>query len=238
MIRLENVTKRYTIPASDTDTVLTWLLRTVHGDNIDAINAVDDVTLTLEKGTTTGLVGENGSGKTTLMKLISGITPPTEGSIRVDGNVASVLDLKIGFHPDLTGEENCYLYGALLDTPRTTIRDRLDDIFTMAGVERFRHTKIKKYSSGMTARLAFAVMVHVDPDVLVLDEIFAVGDKEFRPLCHEAMHEFKEAGKTIILASHDLELIESFCDRAICLEEGRVVCDDEPEIAVEHYKTL
>lgn len=185
-----------------------------------------------------GLIGKNGSGKTTLLKILGGIIQPTTGSFLIKGTVAPLLSLSVGFHNELSAKENLYLYGAVLGMSRKEIKERLMAIFKFAGLERFADMKLKHFSSGMTARLAFATMVQTDPDVLLLDEIFAVGDKDFIPHCVSILNSYKNRGKTIIFASHDLEAIAKHCDKTILLDKGELKIFDETPKVLEVYKKL
>ncbi|HSJ21022.1 MAG TPA: ABC transporter ATP-binding protein [Nocardioidaceae bacterium] len=194
--------------------------------------ALDGVNLSVESGTTVGLVGPNGSGKSTLLKTIGGIIRPTRGVVERRGRLAALIEIGAGFHPDLTGRENVFLNSSILGlTPRQTER-WFDDIVAFSGIERFIDTQVKFYSSGMYVRLAFAVAVHVDPDVLLVDEVLAVGDEPFQRKCLDRIRRFQSEGRTIVLVSHALEQVGELCDRAVVLEGGRVVVDGDPRDAL------
>ena len=197
--------------------------------------ALDDVSLSIEAGTTVGLIGPNGSGKSTLLKMIGGILQPDSGSVRLRGRLAALLELGSGFHPDLTGRENTYLNGAILGLDRAEIDRRFDAIVAFSGIETFIDTQVKFYSSGMYVRLAFAVAINVDPDILLVDEVLAVGDEPFQQKCLEQIRRFQTEGRTIVLVTHSLNQVDEFCDRAIVLESGRVVTDGVP---LEALRTL
>ncbi len=190
-----------------------------------------EVSFTLGTGETLGIVGRNGAGKSTILKVLAGITTPTSGSSRTRGRVAALLEVGTGFHPELTGRENVYLNGAILGMSRRDITRRFDEIVAFSGVERFLDTPVKRYSSGMHLRLAFAVAAHLDPDVLVVDEILAVGDAEFQRKCLGRMQEAGREGRTLVFVSHDLETLSSLCDRSVWLEAGRVR-DDGPSLGI------
>ncbi len=190
--------------------------------------ALRDVDLTIESGTTVGLVGPNGSGKSTLLKTIGGILQPTSGSVRLRGRLAALLELGAGFHPDLTGRENVYLNAAILGLSREQTDKHFDAIVDFSGIEQFIDTQVKFYSSGMYVRLAFAVAVHVDPDVLLVDEVLAVGDEPFQRKCLDRIRAFQQEGRTIVLVTHSLETVSDLCDRAIVLNHGTVLRDGEP----------
>jgi lipopolysaccharide transport system ATP-binding protein len=195
--------------------------------------ALRDVTFTMDRGETVGIVGRNGSGKSTILKLIAGVTAPTKGEVRVAGRVSPLIELGAGFHPDLTGRENVHLNASLLGMSGKEINERYDDIVDYAELREFIDTPVKRYSSGMYMRLAFAVAVHSDPDVLLVDEVLGVGDGFFQEKCLATMHDFQRRGTTIVVVSHSLELITSFCERAIWLEHGSIV-DEGPAAAVVH----
>lgn len=235
MIKVENVTKRFTVGADQSKTAFDWVKEAVMGKKTSEITVLDDVSFRCPPGSVTGIIGRNGSGKSTLLRIIADILPPETGTVETKGKLVPVLDLGLGFHPELTGLENCYLYGSLLGFSRTEMRQRLPEIFSTAGVSSFKHTKLKYYSTGMKARLGFSVMINVKPDVMVLDEIFTVGDKDFKPFCERKLREFKDAGKTILLASHSEKLLTSFCDRLLCLEEGKIVRQGKPDQVLAYY---
>ncbi len=197
--------------------------------------ALRDVTLELARGRTIGLIGSNGSGKSTLLKLIGGILKPTAGRVAVRGRVSALIELGAGFHPDFTGRENVQVNGVLLGLSRAEIRQRFHEIVAFAGLEPFIDQPVKTYSSGMYMRLAFAIAVTVDPDVLLVDEVLAVGDEAFQHKCVGKLQEFKAAGKTIVLVSHDLVSIERLCDEVVWLEGGRVQARGEPREIVGQY---
>jgi ABC-2 type transport system ATP-binding protein len=187
--------------------------------------ALRDVDLAVEAGTTVGLVGPNGSGKSTLLKTIGGIIQPTRGNVFLRGRLAALLELGAGFHPDLTGRENVYLNASILGLSRAFVDKHLDAIIDFSGIEQFIDTQVKFYSSGMYVRLAFAVSVHVDPDILLVDEVLAVGDEAFQRKCLERIRTFQKEGRTIVLVSHGLEQVAEFCDRVVVLDHGNVVAD-------------
>jgi len=187
--------------------------------------ALRDIDLTIASGSTIGLVGHNGSGKSTLLKLIGGILQPTSGSISRRGRLAPLLELGAGFHPDLTGRENVYLNAALLGLSRKDTRAAFDQIVEFSGVDDFIDTAVKFYSSGMYVRLAFAVAVHVDPDLLLVDEVLAVGDEAFQAKCFEKIREFQREGRTIVLVSHAAQQVEQLCDRVAVLHHGALIFD-------------
>ncbi len=194
--------------------------------------ALRDVDLEISAGTTVGLVGPNGSGKSTLLKAIGGILQPTTGTVRTRGRMAALLELGAGFHPDLTGRENVYLNASILGLSTAQTDKYFDAIVDFSGIERFIDTQVKFYSSGMYVRLAFAVAVHVDPDILLVDEVLAVGDEPFQRKCMDRIREFQHDGRTIVLVSHSLDQVADVCDRAVVLESGRVIADGETRDAL------
>jgi ABC-type polysaccharide/polyol phosphate transport system ATPase subunit len=200
--------------------------------------ALRDVSLEVAPGEALGLVGRNGSGKTTLLKLISGIFSPTSGRIVAGGRVASLLELGAGFHLDFTGRENIFLNGSIYGLSRARVRELMDEIISFAELERFIDLPVRTYSSGMYMRLGFSVAAHIEADVLLLDEVFAVGDEEFQRKCFGKIHEFKGRGGTIVFVSHDAQAVERLCDRAVLLRQGSVVFDGPAREAIAEYRRL
>ncbi len=200
--------------------------------------ALEDVSFAAEPGSALGLVGRNGSGKTTLLRLLAGIIKPTGGRVAVGGRVGSLLELGAGFQPDFTGRENVYLNGSIHGLKRSRIRELMDEIVAFAGLERFIDLPVRTYSSGMAMRLGFAVAAHIEADVLLLDEVFAVGDEEFQRKCFGKIFEFKQRGGTIVFVSHDASSVERLCDRAVLLKGGRVEFDGPTHEAIVAYHRL
>ena len=200
--------------------------------------ALRDVSFRVEPGSAVGLVGRNGSGKTTLLRLISGIIKPTSGHIEVGGRVGSLLELGAGFHPDLTGRENVFLNGSIHGLKRAYVREQLDEIVAFAGLEEFIDLPVRTYSSGMYMRLGFAIAAHIDADLLLLDEVFAVGDEQFQRKCFGKIFEFKQRGGSIVFVSHDAAAVERLCDRAILLRNGLVEFDGPTHEAIVRYRQL
>lgn len=184
--------------------------------------ALQDISFDVPHGETLGIIGENGSGKTTLLRIILGITPPTQGTIEINGQLSALLELAAGFHPDLTGKENIYLNGAILGLSKSEIAEKLPAIIDFAELEKFIDVPIKHYSAGMYLRLGFSIAININPDVLLIDEVLAVGDQSFAQKCLAKISEFKNQGKTIILVSHDFSTVERICDRVIHLERGEI----------------
>jgi len=201
----------------------------------DWIWALRDLSFELSEGEALGIIGRNGAGKSTLLKILSQITEPTTGEAVIVGRVGALLEVGTGFHPELTGRENIALNGAILGMRRTEIERRFDEIVTFAGVERFIDTPVKRYSSGMHARLAFAVAAHHEPDILIVDEVLAVGDAEFQKRCMGKMGQAARSGRTVLFVSHNMAAIESLCSRALWLDGGRCVADGAPAKVISDY---
>jgi len=197
--------------------------------------ALKDVTLDISAGEVVGVIGRNGAGKSTLLKILSRITEPTVGRARIRGRLASLLEVGTGFHGELSGRENIFLNGAILGMTREEIRRKFDDIVEFAEIERFLDTAVKRYSSGMYVRLAFAVAAHLEPEILIVDEVLAVGDHAFQQKCMRKMHDVGQAGRTVILVSHNMAAIRSLCDRAICLTGGTLSDVGTPREVIERY---
>ncbi len=235
VVDVRNVSKRFVIRKEKSlkERIVNAGRSARHKEDFWALRGVD---LTIEAGTTIGLVGPNGSGKSTLLKTIGGIIQPTSGEVLLRGRLAALLELGAGFHPDLTGRENVELNASILGlTSRETAR-HFDEIVEFSGIEQFIDTQVKFYSSGMYVRLAFAVAVHVDPDVLLVDEVLAVGDEPFQRKCMEKIRQFQSEGRTIVLVSHSAEQVTELCTRAVVLENGRVVEDGSPREALRRLR--
>ena len=242
VIRLERVSKRYHPMAgqgSVRDVVGSLAARLLHrngtADRRDVLWALRDVSVEVKRGQSLGIVGRNGAGKTTILKLLARITQPTSGSVRTDGRLSSLIELGAGFHPDLTGRENTLLNGVMLGLTRRQVQQRFDDIVAFAELERFIDMPVKRYSSGMQARLGFAIAAHVDPDILIVDEVLAVGDASFQRKCFDHIHKFVNGQRTVVFVSHNLYVIEQLCDRAIWLENGRIAAVGTPAEVLGTY---
>lgn len=199
--------------------------------------ALTDVTFSVPKGSTYGVIGRNGSGKSTALKLVAGITKPTSGTVRVQGRISALIELGAGFHPEISGRENVFINGIMLGLTRREIQERFDEIVDFAELREFIDAPVKTYSSGMYMRLGFAVAIHVNPDVLLVDEVLAVGDEGFTHKCLDKFGEFRRRGKTILLVTHSLSLVERFCDEALWLDEGRALAHGDPKRVVGAYLT-
>lgn len=216
---------------------IVWLLKGRKGDLSKKFKALDHVSFDIESGETVALLGFNGSGKSTLLKLISGVMLPDEGAVGTKGRVAGLIEVGAGFHPDLTGRENVYLNAAILGMSEQDIDEKFDEIVAFSEIEQFIDTEVKFYSSGMFLRLAFAVAVHTDPDIFLVDEILAVGDEPFQRKCLERINQLAQQGTTLVVVSHDLELVKRICDRGILLNHGQVRFDGSIQEAVETMRT-
>lgn len=197
--------------------------------------ALRDVSFTVRPGESVALVGSNGAGKSTLLRMLCGLGRPTAGRTRVEGRVTALLDLGVGFHPMLTGRENMYVSGVVSGLREAEVRARFDEIVEFAEIGPFIDQPLRTYSAGMLVRLAFAVAVHVDPDVLIIDEALAVGDSHFQRKCLERLEGFRSAGKTLLMVAHDMGLVRAFCDRAIWLRQGQIVADGPVDRITEAY---
>ncbi len=199
--------------------------------------ALHDVNFEITEGEVLGVIGKNGAGKSTLLKILSRVTGPSQGSIKTKGRIASLLEVGTGFHPELTGRDNIYLNGAVLGMTKAEITSKLDEIIAFSGIERYVDTPVKRYSSGMLVRLGFAVAAHLEPEILIVDEVLAVGDIEFQNKCIGKMNEVSKSGRTIIFVSHNMQAISQLCSRAILLENGTVTYNGSVQEAVKKYLT-
>lgn len=252
MIKIEHVSKAYRLGAIGGGTLRGDLQsffarvrgkedpNTMIGQDVYARNqrflALDDVSFSVSKGERVGIIGHNGAGKSTLLKLLSRVTAPTTGSISYNGRIASMLEVGTGFHPELTGRENVYLNGAILGMSKAEIAKKFDDIVRFAEMEQFIDTPVKRYSSGMYVKLAFAVAAHLDADILVMDEVLAVGDMKFQQKCLGKMDDVsKNEGRTVLYVSHNMNTIRQLCTRCIVLDHGKLVFDGDVEAGIEQY---
>ncbi|MCU1535327.1 MAG: transporter ATP-binding protein [Glaciihabitans sp.] len=228
VIRLTDLSKRFVIRKEKSlkERIVNFGRSNKHKDDFFAL---ENLNLDIHAGQTVGLVGHNGSGKSTLLKTIGGIIRPTTGTLQRRGQIAALLELGAGFHPDLTGRENIYMNGSILGLTRKQLAEKFDDIVEFSGIGEFIETQVKFYSSGMYVRLAFAIAVSVDPDILLVDEVLAVGDEAFQQKCMDKIRQFQQEGCTIVLVSHSAEQIREMCDRVVVLNHGRVVYDGETE---------
>jgi lipopolysaccharide transport system ATP-binding protein len=241
-IRLEKVSKRFRkrILRQDHTTIKTAFIEffrpSLRRARMKYVRVFEDLDLSVEKGTTLGIIGRNGSGKSTLLKLLAGIYRPDSGRIQMSGRVSALLELGAGFHPEFTGRENVFINGIILGLTKKEIRDRFDEIVRFAEIEEFIDCPVRTYSTGMYMRLAFSVATHVDPDILLIDEVLAVGDEHFMHKCRKRLGGFKERKITILLVTHDLRTVESFCDEALWLESSLEIVRGDPREIVGKYR--
>jgi len=235
-IRVENVAQRFRVIHERPDTVRELFAKfTRRRVSYHDFEAVSGVSFEVPKGEIVGLIGRNGSGKSTLLKIIAGVYRPTSGAVEVSGTLAPLIELGAGMHHELTGRENILLNGLLMGYSKEVMRERQEKIIEFADIGDFIDAPVKQYSSGMYMRLAFAVATEVDPDILVVDEILAVGDFAFQEKCVDRLRRFRASGKTIILVSHSLSQIEEQCDRVLLLEKGKLTVDGKPAEAIKAY---
>ena len=237
-IILENVTVRYQLPGERVRTFKEYAIQLLQGRNEKrSFLALDHISLNIKAGEIFGVIGKNGAGKSTLLKVISRVLIPTEGRVVTRGKVYPLLQLGAGFHPELTGRENIFLNGTLLGHTRTEIEEKYQDIVEFSEIADFINVPVRTYSSGMQARLGFAVASAWQPEILILDEVLSVGDISFQQKCHSRMREFRENGTTTVLVSHSPELIASLCERALWLEKGEIVALGKSDKITQGYKT-
>lgn len=259
VIQVENLSKAYRIGSIGTGTISRdlerWLARirkkddpflivgeendrTISG-NSDIVWSLRNINIDIKKGEAIGIIGGNGAGKSTLLKILSRVTAPTTGNIKIKGRIASLLEVGTGFHPELTGRENIYLNGAILGMRKREITKRFDEMVNFAGVERYIDTPVKRYSSGMYVRLAFAVAAHLEPDIMIVDEVLAVGDAEFQKKCLGKMNEVsREDGRTILFVSHNMQAINNLCTNAIWLDKGTIKASGDVSSVVSQYLSI
>jgi ABC-2 type transport system ATP-binding protein len=238
IVSLRGVTKSFRIPSVRRDTVREHLFGLLNPRRFEELRVLDGVDLDVRAGETLGIMGRNGSGKSTLLKLVSGIYQPDRGTVRVAAAVTPVLELGVGWNPDLNAVDNIFLIGSVMGLSLAEIRSSIEEILAFADLERFANLELRHYSSGMAARLAYSVAFKAVREILVLDEIFAVGDAGFRARCHQRYRELSAAGHTVILVSHEPYTIATFCHRAVLLEGGRIAMDDGAERVSEAYLRL
>jgi ABC-type polysaccharide/polyol phosphate transport system ATPase subunit len=238
-VTLENVTQRFRVIQERPDTLRELFAKFLrHEVNYHDFDAISNLSLEIPRGQMLGIIGHNGSGKSTLLKIIAGVYRPTAGHVVVKGSLAPLIELGAGFHHELTGRENIQLNGLLMGYSKAEMKKREQSIIDFADIGEFIDAPVKQYSSGMHTRLAFAVATEVDPDILVVDEILAVGDAAFQQKCFERMQKFRRSGKTILFVSHNSLQITQHCNRAILLDKGVILADGDPADVVSFYKSL
>lgn len=232
-IEVSNISKQFVLRHTRSiKEAVVWLVKGRKGDLSEKFHALKNVTVEIKTGETVALLGLNGSGKSTLLKHISGVMLPDTGSVKTRGRVAGLIEVGAGFHPDLSGRDNVFLNGAILGMTEQQVKDRFEDIVEFSEIGQFIDTEVKFYSSGMYLRLAFSVAVHTDPEVFLIDEILAVGDEPFQRKCIDKIQELARDGKTLVVVSHDLDLVSRICERGILLEHGNVKFDGSIHEAV------
>ena len=233
-IEVSNISKQFVLRHTRSlKEAVVWLAKGRKGDLSEKFHALKNVSVQVEAGETVALLGLNGSGKSTLLKHISGVMLPDTGTVRTRGRVAGLIEVGAGFHPDLSGRDNVFLNGAILGMTEQQVKDRFDEIVEFSEIGQFIDTEVKFYSSGMYLRLAFSVAVHTDPEVFLIDEILAVGDEPFQRKCIDKIQELARDGKTLVVVSHDLDLVSRVCERGILLEHGRIAFDGAITEAVD-----
>jgi ABC-type polysaccharide/polyol phosphate transport system ATPase subunit len=235
-LRFERVSKRYRIQsdAASRDSGLRATIRRLRSQKKD-FWAVKNVSFEVRRGESLGIIGHNGAGKSTILKLLSNIATPTHGEITINGRLSALLEVGSGFHPELTGRENVYLSGSILGMRRAEITSKLDSIIEFSGVRPFIDVPVKRYSSGMYVRLGFSITAHLDPDILLLDEVLAVGDMEFQEKCKKRIGELHRRGTTLVFISHDLAAVRNLCQRVLLLQQGEIIAAGPPDITIRRY---
>src|SRR5258708_1034601 len=235
-LKFDRVSKKYKIRANG-NASKRWYRRGV-AEPVGEMWALRNVSFEVKEGEALGIVGHNGAGKTTILRILAGITTPTAGEITIRGRLAALIEVSSGFHPELTGIENVYLHGAMLGMRRADIRRKLDSIVEFSGVGRYIDVPVKRYSSGMFVRLGFAIAAHLDPDILLLDEVLAVGDAAFQAKCLDRISELRKSGRTIVFISHDLAAVYRLCDRALLLSHGCILSEGPPRQVIDQYQQM
>ena len=236
-IKVQNLSKVYHLynkPQDRLKEALNPFKKSYHHD----FHAIDNVSFEVKRGETVGIIGKNGAGKSTLLKMITGVLTPTSGTIEVNGKIASLLELGAGFNPEMTGMENIYLNGTLIGLSREEIETKIDAILEFADIGEFIYQPVKMYSSGMFARLAFSVAINVEPDILIVDEALSVGDMAFQMKCYKKFQDFQKEGRTILFVTHALDTVIRYCNRGIVIDNGKMVFDDTPKMAVDVFKKI
>ena len=237
IIDVQNVSMRFNLAREKTDTIKEYVLKMLRRQlSFSEFYALREVSFSIEKGESVALIGSNGSGKSTMLKLISGVMQPTSGTIRTNGSIAPLIELGAGFDMDLTARENIFLNGAILGYDRAFMRAHFDEILDFAELHDFVDVPVKNYSSGMIARLGFAIATQVKAEILVVDEVLAVGDFMFQQKCHRRMEEMLSGGTTLLFVSHDAEQVQRLCKRAVCLDKGRLIADGDAKELCDAYR--
>lgn len=238
IIDVQNVSKSFRIPSVRRESVRDHAFDLFRRRQYERLSVLEDISFSVERGETLGIMGRNGCGKSTLLKILCGIYQPDGGSVTVDGGLTPILELGVGWNPELTAVDNAYLMGTVMGLSIREVREGLDEILAFAELERFANLELRHYSSGMASRLAYAVAFQATREILIIDEIFAVGDAGFRVRCEQRYLELRAAGHTVIVVSHDPTPVAGFCDRAILIDGGRVLMNDRPEAIAEAYLSM
>lgn len=236
-LQIQHISKSFHLARRKRDSLREYITAPFSKTEYNTLQALQEVSFDVHQGEFLGIIGKNGSGKSTLLKILAGIYEPDSGKIIRHGKVSPFLELGVGFNPELTGRENVFLSGATLGLRRKHIERIYPQVVSFAGVERFMDQPLKNYSSGMTVRLAFSLAIHSAADILLLDEVLAVGDQDFQQKCFEVFKNFKQQGKTIILVSHSLEVMKDFADRVICIDNGRIRAQGAPLDMIHLYQS-
>jgi ABC-2 type transport system ATP-binding protein len=237
-IKAENISKTFRLPHEKNTSIKGLVINLGRGRSYEKQQVLDDISFEVKKGEFFGIVGRNGSGKSTLLKLLAGIYRPSKGNIRVQGKLTPFIELGVGFNPELTGRENVYLNGALLGFSRKEMNSMYDDIVAFAELKKFMDQKLKNYSSGMQVRLAFSISIRANTDILLVDEVLAVGDAAFQQKCYEYFDRLKEEQRTIVLVTHDMSAIKQFCDRALLIDKGQIQHLGKPNEVSQSYERI
>jgi ABC-2 type transport system ATP-binding protein len=237
-VEIRGLYKRFMLEQEPPTTIAGWFIDLARRRRRERTEfwAINNLSLDIRVGETVGVIGPNGSGKSTLLKLIAGIYAPTTGEVNIHRRCVPLLELGAGFHPELTGRENIFLNGALLGYTREEMQDRYEPIVNFSGVRDFINTPLKFYSSGMKMRLGFSVAIHIDAEIMLLDEIFAVGDEQFQAKCIRRLRQFQAEGRTLVLVSHGLEIIRQLCDRAIWVQSGKLMAEGNATEVADRYQ--
>jgi ABC-type polysaccharide/polyol phosphate transport system ATPase subunit len=237
-ISVRKINKTFHIPHQKIDSMRRAFVTIFHKKNYETFKALDNVSFDVHKGEFLGVIGRNGSGKSTLLKILAGIYNADSGEVYINGRISPFLELGIGFNPELSGRDNVYLNATVLGLSNKEIDKKFDSIVNFSEIRRFIDQQVKNYSSGMRVRLAFSVAIHAERDILLMDEVLAVGDMSFQEKCLNIFRNFKNSGKTIILVTHSLDVVRNFCDRALILDRSRIVSDGKPKQIVEEYTRI
>lgn len=238
-IVVENVSKRFRIPLEKKRTVYENLIGIVQGNrDYEEFWALKDINFTVKQGETFGVIGHNGSGKSTLLKMLAGVLYPDSGSINVNGKIAPFLELGVGFQYELTAKENIFLYGTIMGLSKKEINIKYDDIIEFAELKRFENMRLRNFSSGMYVRLAFSIAIQTNPNILLLDEVLAVGDEHFQKKCMDKIDEIRKSGKTIVFVSHSLSSVQKLCQKSLLLDHGKIVAVGETENVIGEYMKI